>query len=638
MQHRAGLVALGLTSSLVLTSAAVIGCGGPPTDMPDAAATPDAATSPTDSGPRVDSPVALPDAHVSPDAFFEGVPPFRNPVATPDAELARQALRLMGAPAAGATEVYCNDCHGLTRQTIRHWRALSDTALSNCLTDLDVTSDASAAEMVACFRNGEVYDTSRVGIFSTAAGLAWFEYVFRRGAGAAWETEYAAFVERAAMPASDSGHPPLDQAQFDILAEWFIRGVPGLDDVLPEDPAPTECTPGVSADVRAHGVRMETAGWAQRNRDARTLMFGCMPGSTSPADCLATETPAADTVYGADWDVVPSTTLRVLYTTDYSSAYWTRSSADGRFVSHGAAVSGSQRGRFIDLARDVAIPASGNYDPSFFPDNSGFVFHGSRAYVCEQSLLTAMPASISFMESACTNNRTVGLYEHVAAGLMGGDYWSVHGSFVSDDGGHEATLDDPMTDFGSDSRTRFTRMVNVADEGFTVMGTTSIETPFEGDAVLAPSGELIINRIAGPGGRQLGFVMRQVTFDTSGGMLTAEAPEIARYCFNGGKPAFSFDEQWMVIHHYVGAADAVELGFTGPSDPAFAPYLRDGAANTYLVDLATGTRTRLTNMQPGQYALFPHFRADGWIYFTVRTAGMRAEHIVASDALFAIGD
>ncbi|MBN8613494.1 MAG: hypothetical protein J0L92_23065 [Deltaproteobacteria bacterium] len=634
MQQRAGLaLALGVSSSL-----AIVGCGGPTPSSDDAAVTPDAAMPMgTDGGPRVDAFTPVPDAYASPDAYFEGVPPFRNPVATPDAELARQALRILGAPSAGATEVYCNDCHGLTRQTIRHWRALSDTALSECLTDLEVSSDASAADMVACFRNGDVYDTSRVGIFSTAAELSWFEYVFRHGGGTAWETEYAAFVERAGMPAADSGHPTLDQAQFDILAEWFIRGVPGLDDVLPEDPAPTTCTPGISADVAAHGARMATMGWAQRNRDAGTLMFGCAPGA-APTTCLATEERAADTTYGAEWDVVAGTTLRVLYTTDYRSAYWTRSSADGRFVSHGAAVMSAQRGRFIDLQRDVAIPASGNYDPSFFPDNSGFVFHGSRAYVCEQSLLTTPSLStITFTESQCTNNRTIGLYEHVAAGLMGGDYWSVDGSFVSDDGGHDPTLDDPMTDFGSDSDTDFTRLVNVADEGFRVMGTTSISTPFEGDAVLAPSGELIINRISGPGGRQLGYVLRGVSFDTSGPTLRAEAPEIARYCFNGGKPAFSFDEQWMVIHHYLGAADAVDLGFTGASDPAFAEYLSQGAANVYLVNLATGARTRLTNMQPGQYALFPHFRADGWIYFTVRTVGQRAEHIVASDALFTVG-
>jgi len=629
------MIGRGWLSVVVLTSSlAVAACDSPPAG-PDAASSPDAFRAPAnDTGPA-DAPRG-PDAYASPDAWFEGVPAFRNPVSTPDAELARQALRIMGSPAAGATEVYCNDCHGLTRQTIRHWRALSDTALSSCLTDLAVSSDASAATMVDCFRNGEVYDTTRVGVFATAAQLAWFRYVFERGAGATWETEYAAFVERAGMPPPESGHASLDQAQFDIVAEWFIRGVPALEDVLPADPAPTTCTPGISSEVAAHGTRMATMGWGQRNRDASLLMFGCPPGASSPTACLATETRAADTTFGADWDVVPGTTLRVLFTTDYSSAYWTRSSADGRFVSHGAAVASAQRGRFIDLARDVAIPSAGTYDPSFFPDNSGFVFHGSRAYVCEQGVLTAMPSSITFTEPQCSSNRTIGLYEHVATSLLGGDYWAVDGSFVSDDGGQDPTLDDPMTDFGSDSRTDFTRMANTGT-GFTVMGTTGVSTPFEGDAVMAPSAELIINRISGPGGRQLGYVLRRIAFDTSGGTLTVEAPEIARYCFNGGKPGFSFDERWMVIHHYVTAADATELGFTGPSDPAFAPYLSQGAANSYLVNLATGARTRITNMGPGQYALFPHFRSDGWIYFTVRTAGARDEHIVASDALFAIG-
>ncbi len=38
------------------------------------------------------------------DSGLDVVPPFRNPVATPDEELARDALRILGLPAAGATE------------------------------------------------------------------------------------------------------------------------------------------------------------------------------------------------------------------------------------------------------------------------------------------------------------------------------------------------------------------------------------------------------------------------------------------------------------------------------------------------------------------------------------------------------
>ena len=38
-------------------------------------------------------------------------------------------------------------------------------------------------------------------------------------------------------------------------------------------------------------------------------------------------------------------------------------------------------------------------------------------------------------------------------------------------------------------------------------------------------------------------------------------------------------------------------------------------------------------MKPGQFALFPHFRSDGWLYFIVRDASgaSKTEVIAASD-------
>jgi hypothetical protein len=67
-------------------------------------------------------------------------------------------------------------------------------------------------------------------------------------------------------------------------------------------------------------------------------------------------------------------------------------------------------------------------------------------------------------------------------------------------------------------------------------------------------------------------------------------------------------------------------------DPGFAPYKTKGAANLYLLELATGAVVRITNMQPGQYALFPHFRSDGWIYAAIRDTTAGHEYMVASDA------
>ena len=92
-----------------------------------------------------------------------------------------------------------------------------------------------------------------------------------------------------------------------------------------------------------------------------------------------------------------------------------------------------------------------------------------------------------------------------------------------------------------------------------------------------------------------------------------------------------------MFHHYLGGGaaadiDAREMGLADARDPGFAEYARRGAADIYLLDLGTGRRTRVTRMAAGQYALFPHFRADGWIYFLVRTPGTTRESVIASDA------
>ncbi len=628
---------LRLASSLVVVLVALAGCESPPPATPtdgggggtDGGGAD--AGDPTTDGGRVDAPML--DAGT--DAGAELAPIFRNPLSTPDAELAQQALRLMGSSAAGGSGS-CSTCHGITRQTIRYWRALTDTANDACFTDLDVRTSDAARDIVLCFRGGVAgapFHSNHLGVFATAARLDWMRFVFRRWLGGDDTPAYNMFVEAAGMPPDP--HTPFTQAEFDIIAEWFLRGVPELEAVLPEDPRPTDCTPGVSADVRAHVTAMATTGWAARNAEDGILMYGCA-GAASARACLATETAARTTAYGATWDVVPGTTLRVLYSTGYESSYWTRSSADGRFVGQGG---GSPRGAsVVDLNTDRHIAIDAMYDPAFFPDNSGFMFLGGGG-VCEQSVLTTgMPTVIDFTEAGCRSTAMVGLYEHVGASLAGGDYWAIHGQFVSDDGGHRTTMGGPDARFGSDSITRLTRMVNTGS-GFMAVETLSVPTPYEGDAAISPSSRLVVSRVAGPSARQIGFVLRRVDTEMVGGRLTATLPEIGRYCFDGAKVAFSYDERWMITHHYISgtsAADARELGFTGTTDPGFAEYRTRGAANIYLIDMLTGATTRITNMGPGQYALFPHFRSDGWIYFIVRAPGTGTERIVASDAAFAL--
>jgi hypothetical protein len=136
----------------------------------------------------------------------------------------------------------------------------------------------------------------------------------------------------------------------------------------------------------------------------------------------------------------------------------------------------------------------------------------------------------------------------------------------------------------------------------------------------------------------VGYVIRKVEATRTESGYEIDAPEVARICANGTKPAFSYDERFLVFHHYVEANDWAALGFASPVDPEWLEYVDKGAANLFIVDLMSGEQQRITNMPAGEFALFPHFRSDGWIYFLVREPGTNAERVGASDAALLLGN
>lgn len=606
------------SKSLVLlllgASAAAAGCPSPPV-TPDAPGT-------VDTGARNDASGPTPDAYAEPDTNSMGRPVLYNESSLSDMELATQALAALGYGTTAPADRSCSECHSITRRRMRAWSVEAQRIRTECLSDAAVMSDAGAAAAVACLHANGGYLPGNAGIFAAGATNAWFSHVFEHGAGATAAAERASFLEQAAQPMQ--GRTPLTQAQFDLIATWFMRGVPALDAVVAPDTRPRDCTPYVSPEVFTHVEAMRTTGWTARNREAGILMFGC-EGAASPRDCLATETRARDTAYGATWDIDATSNLRVLHTTDFSSSYWTRSSVDGRYVSMGG---GRGPSYTIDLQTGVTMRVTNAlYDPGFFPDNSAFIWPN---HVCSQSLLSSNPANITFMESQCSNV-SFGLYEHVGVGLGGGDYWIVNGEFNNDDGGDRRQITDVPLDSTSVSSQTFTRVLNTGS-GFMPAGSAMARTPYGADAVITPSSTHVITRVGGAGMQPLGYNFYRINATTSP-RLSVTLDEVASYCIEGNKPGFSLDERYMAIHHYIGDDDAVSLGFTGPTDPGFAPYRMFGASNIYLVDLTTGVQRRVTNMGPGQYALYPHFRSDGWMYFIVRQGGRATgEFIVASDA------
>jgi hypothetical protein len=587
-------------------------------------------------------------------------PVLRAAVALPDEDLARQALALMGSATMGATGS-CHGCHSLGRPTLTRWQSLTDAFATACLGATELPDVASVDSMVGCFHGHAApapsFTASTFGIYAAAAHLPWFSFVFEHASEYAddWQAHHAQFVTSLGMPRAGTR---LSQAEFDVVAEWFARGLPRLFDLVPEENGEV-CTPGLDPRLGQHVESLRVAGWKARNEQVPLLMYGCVGGQPTAA-CLQQVPLAADTPPGVGWDVPGGAQIRILYdNTGAPSNYWSRSSADGRYVASGLRDSGDAdfSGQFIDLQQGQVIGGAFAYDPTFFPDNSGFMVQrsgytepngptngapnpGDTAVVCNQSVLADSPDGVTGDELGCTKfGGQIGLYQQLAKSIDGDDYRVVFGSFDEDNGGFSPVLDNPSAAFESQSSVTFVPFINQGS-GFATGAPTPVTTPLAGDPMLSPSGRLLVTRLKGREytvsvngssvvrAEQSGYALHLVSATGKGAVALSD---VGRICLQGGKAVVSYDERWLVFHHYVTAGDAVELGFSGPDDPAFADYRALGASNLYLVDLLDGSSRLVTHMAPGQYALFPHFRSDGWIYFVVRTLAGE-EYFAASNA------
>jgi hypothetical protein len=147
-----------------------------------------------------------------------------------------------------------------------------------------------------------------------------------------------------------------------------------------------------------------------------------------------------------------------------------------------------------------------------------------------------------------------------------------------------------------------------------------VPTPYHGDVQLSPSTALAVTRF-GAAGHRLGYQLRILDATPSGDTYSIDAPVVGEVCLKGGKPALSFDERVLAAHQYVDNSEPEEAG------------LPNNSSNIVIADLATGTKIRVTKMGANQYALYPHFRSDGWIYFLVRDMNTtpHTEYLAATD-------
>jgi hypothetical protein len=604
----------------------------------------------------------------------------RNGVDLDDLELGRQALAVLRGDGAGG-KGRCSGCHAIARPTLSLWAYRTRAFSSACLGRTTLENQAQVDQTYRCMIEHATAGLSElgavppkkepvpkkgflapaaVGIYAAAAHLPWFSFLIENASELQPDARAARdrFIQRVGMPRGQGAR--LTQEEFDLLAEWFGRDLPGMLELVPEEPG-EPCVPGLSPELAADLDELAQVGWRAKNLETPLLMFGCAAGDVGSA-CLKRLPSASDSAFGTGWSgAVPGSTIRVLYdnTDNPATFFWSRSSADGRYVASGLApdveaskAAAGLSGQFVDLSGTRRMLADFAYDPTFFPDNSGLLVQGSQAggsLLCNQSVLDGRFDTITTERDGCTSPAAnIGLYQQLATALDGRDYWAVDGLFESDEPGFAPRLNNPFAPFAGDTALNFTPVINQGN-AFEVGKPIVVPAPFQGDPALSPSGRLLVTRTRGAErlvldefgpfitATQSGYSVYRVNTTRDGKARSVALERAGQICMEGGKGTFSYDERWLVTYRYITAADAIELGFENAESAAFADYAKRGGANIYLIDLKSGQTTRITNMAPGQYALFPHFRSDGWIYFVVRSSD-ETELFAASDAALRLED
>ncbi len=539
-----------------------------------------------------------------------------------DLALAKQALAQLGGE--GGT---CRGCHTATPENIRAWGKAMQVVDAACF----ATTTLSPKQRVDCLRitpsdSASDFSPRKLGFYAAGASFAQTRDLFKAAFPAAqWNARWTDFQNQVGMP---QGGTPMDEAAFTKVKGWMLRGMPQLDQAIggrstADGGTADSCVESTTPELAAHLTAMRTQGWAARLNDQSTPMFGC-GAAASPLACLTAQTDITAQVTAAG--VVQ--TVRKLHEQPLASHYWVRSSADGRYVGFGLNTASIIK----DLTKPATAPlikVAAKYDPFFLPSNDGFAFAGAASdntiRLCRQSLLGDIAGqtapAVSLLEPKCS---VVGraVYQSIGSALDGARYFVTFGDHENDDGGHDVKAPLPAN-FGAGARTTFIPMVN---DGAAYRAETPVQQsmPGEGDVVLSPSTKLLVDRFSG-GAKQGGYRVRAVRAVAANGATAVETPLRAQVCLKGAKATFSFDERFLATHQYVDRSE---------SDQAALP---QGSSNIVVADLVTGKKVRLTKMNAGQYALYPHFRADGWLYFLVRDMNTRVEYVAATDVAVRLG-
>lgn len=571
--------------------------------------------------------------------------------ATSNPQRAAEILGIIAPTSAGATSGKCARCHGdfktangLTKLSDSTWYTYQcfkgDTASDagklqalQCLAKLN--SNLTASEIALINSGSKVaiqegirgLEAANLGVFTAGLSLDSFKAIFSGNDNVFASLLTESWARRAAMPKNGV---PLSATDFQVALGWLVNGSPEKEKFLIHN-GPQTCSTDtdtfIGENLKSHVTRMSIngEGWMAKNQADGLKMFAC-----DAKGCFQSKTSGRDVFPLVSGILVGEGEVRSLYTlSGEASRFWTRSSADGRYVSYGA----RPQSIIIDLAPKLTgqsarrMTVEADYDPAFSPDNLSFMYQGEKSGTrfCNQTLLaTPSLTRIDFNSDACsTSNLRVGLYQGLGASLDNGEMMTIAGGFRSDEG--SILIQDAAPLFTDNATIDISRIRQSDSMVFEKTNVQRVSTPYLGNWMLSPSNKIAIGTLSGSTmskARHGGF--RLVLTDAiTGSRLPASLTDsnTATLCVKTGeKPQASFDERFLVYYAYEQHENTVS-----PSE---------SAANLFAIDLlGTGKPVQLTNLAKGTYAQFPHFRSDGWLYFTLYDSRTRERSVLATDAI-----
>lgn len=347
-------------------------------------------------------------------------------------------------------------------------------------------------------------------------------------------------------------------------------------------------------------------------------MLGCV--EAFPADPTTCMTTFPDKPEWMERTQMPDYKIRELVKIDGGSAYWLRTSADGRFVAVG-------NGLIYDLkvpGRQIRVEEA-SIDPAFSPGNDWYAWIGM---ICKQKPLYNEDLSTvgpDIADAQCNRN-SFNDYASIGYDARGG--FLSFTNYSSTNYGSATGMDSyPGGDFATENRLTMRRIDN-----FDLTG-EDVTYHFNGeeDYLLSPSGQLMVGRLVGEDDELRGYRVRML-YPNGSTLNPTDNEAISTICLRGEKPNISFDNRFVTFHHYT------ESDFSGGNQLQVQTQEQgatDRAANIFIYDLLMDKGYRVTNMPAGSSALFPHFRADGWLIFQVKSSNGE-ERVMATDAAVVI--